>query len=118
MKNKKHVLLILIISLVIMVLAGVGVVETLKQFIPQKTPQAIKIESNSLGTADTLKSQAYTALKNAQPDQAKKLFKQAREEYKKSNDNNAIAEIDGQLYLIDHSQPPVPTPTPTVIKTL
>ena len=116
MKNKKRVFLILAVSMFIIVLASVGVVATLRQLTPLKIAQPIKVESSSPASADILKSQAYAALKKSQFEQAKKLFEQAKVGYKNNNDVNAIAEIDGQLFLIDHTQQPIPTPTPTVIK--
>ena len=116
MKNKKRVFLILAVSIFIIALASVGVIATLRQLTPLKIAQPIKVESSSPASADILKSQAYAALKKSQFEQAKKLFEQAKVEYEKNNDVNAIAEIDGQLFLINHTQQPIPTPTPTVIK--
>jgi hypothetical protein len=117
MKNKKNIVLIIGISLLVVFLASAGVVATLKQVIPLETTQPVKIEASSPVNADTLKSQAYAALKKAHPEQAKKLFEQARIQYKKNNNENAVAEIDGQLYLIDHTKSSIPTPAPVVVKT-
>lgn len=116
MKDKKRMILVLAISLLVAAFAGIGVVATLGRLVPLKVALPIRIESSSPASADMLKSQAYTALKNALPAKAKTLFEQAKIEYKTSNNVSAVAEIDGQLYLIDHTRTPTQAPS-TVIKT-
>lgn len=115
MKNKKQIIFIALASLMTVGLVSTAVVVVLVKFSPANTSQTPKTVSTDV-SADNLKAQAYEALKQMQIGQAKKLFEQAKVIYQKDNQQNMVAEIDGQLYLIDHTQSQIPTPKPVIIK--
>lgn len=115
MKIQKRSMLIIVLAVLILLLASAGAVATLHLLIPLKT--ATDAQTSIAVDADTLKSQAYAALNRRDLIQAKKIFEHAKVEYEKDNNINAIAEIDGQLYLINNAQPSIPTPAPVTVNT-
>jgi mannitol-specific phosphotransferase system IIBC component len=58
-----------------------------------------------------LKDQAAKAVQDNQTDQAKKLYIELRKLYIDIDDTNGVAEVDGQLYIINH---PATVPKPVV----
>ncbi len=96
----------MIITILLVIIIAVGTVFVLKAVHnntsnnndSQKTSASIKT------TADNLKAQAVTDLKNNNTAKAKTLFEQAQQQYKSIDDTNGVVDTQAQLYMIEHGK--------------
>lgn len=120
MKKNQKIMVHIIVVLLLLATLMTGTVLILKaineasdsQDSPQSAPTSEK------ESADTLQTRAVQAIKNNEPQKAKKLLQEARLGYERLDNWDGIAAVDAQLYLIDHptvapevEAKPVPTAT-------
>ncbi len=101
-------------AIVLVILVGLASVFVLKALqvatpTPQNTSSTPNASPPTSAQADKLQLQAAQAIKDKDFVKAKALYQQARDAYVKLNNLDAVADIDNQLYKLDH---PEPSPTP------
>lgn len=100
MKTKQKVIII-ITSVAVVAAISVGTLFFLKN---SDTDTVEKKPVVSQQTVDDLKTQALKALKDNNPEAAKKLFEQAKAQYISLDDVNGETDMEAQIYLIDNAK--------------
>jgi len=102
--NKKR--LIIITVSVLLVIATIVITVLLLKSFNDKTKT---VDGSSITDIET---KATQAIKDNNVDQAKKLYEELKQKYADTNNTDGVAQVDGQLYILNH---PAPSPPQTVL---
>lgn len=108
MKNNKKIIII-VTAVVIVIAIAIGTVFIIKATQNTNNNTQNQSVTPTKETTDTLTMDAVKII-NSDPAAAKLKLEQARKQYQDLNDANGVANVDSQLYLIEH---PTPAVTPT-----
>jgi len=92
--NKKR-LIIITVSVLLVIAMIVITVLPLKSF----NDKAKTVDGSSI---TDIESKADQAIKDNNVDQAKKLYEELKQKYADANNTDGVAEVDGQLYILNH----------------
>jgi len=97
MVRNKRKLIIIIIAAVVVIAVAAGTTIFLLNNANNKSS-----DTPTISSTNEIKAQAIEALKNKDLTTAKKLFEEAKEDYKALGDTNNVIDTEAQLYLINH----------------